>query len=395
MPNETYKPAILVNTAPLLHEERLEYYKLGLGPHDVTTIFLDDSSQQTGYSSVLGIFLDKISRKAKEDLDKMVEERLKEGRKKEPAEPEMFLFGQNRRPLMDCTEEFNLVSGHRRALEYTIAKYLSCRLKMPVYPVPELMQHPQHPFLIAKLDFVAVMMNPDTGEFDHPVNLQCRTDTHWNLDKLKEEIPPAHDIFCRAQMAVSGLDETILIYLCDNNEGATVIYRIPRGKTMEQKLIQSAKQFWASHVETEILPFPRAPSDGAARDIALYAENRLQYHRLPEIWERGMPELARQYAECKAVVDEQEQSLDEAKEALEAVKHKLSGYMLNKPEAVCGDLKMKWREYKSRTLDHEAFALAYPELYNRFVTERVKPGFEIRVKKPKKQAAKSGDAEAA
>lgn len=117
------------------------------------------------------------------------------------------------------------------------ARYLSCHLGAPVFPVPELMQHPQYPFLIAKLDFVAVLLNPETGEFDNPVNIHCRTDTNWNLSRLQEEIPAQHDLYCRAQMLVSGLKETILIYLCDNNEGGVVLYRIPSGKMMEQKLM--------------------------------------------------------------------------------------------------------------------------------------------------------------
>lgn len=382
---EEYKPNLLVDTSKLLFEERLEYYKLGLNPHDITTIFLDDSSQESGYTSVLGLFLEKMSRRPKEELDKMVEERIQEKRGKPLKEPELFLFGKNRRPVIDYGEDFNLSSAHRRALEYTMARYLSCRLGIPIFPVPELMQHPEYPFLIAKLDFVAVVMNPESGEFDYPVNVQCRTDTYWNLNKLQEEVPLAHDLNCRVQMAVSGLDETILIYLCDNNEGGVVFYRIPRGKVMEQRIIQCGKQFWSAHVESEILPFPRVPSDAAARDIALYAESRMQYHRPPEILERGMPELVRQYADYKAVVDERKQSLENAEDALAAVKLQLSKHMLGKPEAVCGDLKLRWREYKSRSVDHDALALAYPEIYSRYVTERVRPGFEIRMKKSKAQ----------
>lgn len=390
-----YEPILLTDTSKLLHEERLEYFKLGLGPRDLATICLDDASQKTGYTSVLGLFLEKVSRRSKDELDAQVEKRVMEKRSKPPVEPELFLFGKNRRPIIDYSSEYNYSAAHRRALEYAMARHLSCRLGAPVYPISELMQHPEYPFLIAKLDFVAVLLNPETGEFDHPVNLQFRTDYYWNKTSLEEEIPLAHELECRTQMLVSGLEETFLLYACDKGEDSIVSCHIPRSLTMEQKLIRCGKQFWCRHVESEILPFPRVPTDTASRDIAMYAESRKQYHRPPEVMEKGMPELVRQYAAYKATVDDRKESLEEAEDVLAAVKLQLSRYMLDRPEAVCGDLKLRWREYKSRSVDWEALELAYPQIYNRFVTEKVTPGFEVRMNKPKKMAEANDDHEAA
>jgi len=381
VPKKAYEPTQLVDTSRLLYDERQEYRKLGLGQNDAATIFLNDTMEKAGYNSVLGLFLEKVSRSSLEDLNTMVEKRIAEKPERELTVPDLPLFGVNRRPLINFDEDYNLTSGHGYALNTVMAKYLSCRLGVPVYKIPAILQHPQYPFMITSLDFVAVFCNPETGEFDRPVNIQCRTATHWKLDELKGQIPAAHDISCRHQMCVANLDETIIIYLCDNNEDGVVLYKVPRNEDMENKLIQMEKGFWSNHVEAEILPFPRLPSDAAERDIALYAKARLQYHKPPNILERGMPELIKEYAEYKRFADERKQAYEAAKKNLGDISFRLSQFMLDRPEAICGDVKMKWRQYKSRSLDHEALELAYPDIYNQFVTEKVKTGFEVRLKK--------------
>lgn len=391
MPKRAYEPILLTDTSRLLYDERQEYRKLGLGHYDAATIFLDNTMEKAGYNSVLGVFLDKVSRRPKEELDGMVEQRISENHVREPNIPELFLFGRNRTPIIRFDEDYNLTSGHGYALGTVMAKYLSCRLGVPVYKIPAILQHPDYPFMIASLDYIAVFLNPETGEFDRPVNIQCRTATHWKLNELQEKIPVAHDISCRHQMCVANLDETIIIYLCDNNEGGVVLYKVPRNEAMESKIIQAEKGFWSNHVEAEILPFPRNPSDAAERDIALYAEARLQYHRPPEILERGMPELVQEYAKYKWIADERKQAYDAAKEDLDGIAFQLSQYMLDRAEAACGDVRMKWRQYKSRTLDHEGLELAHPDIYNRFVTEKAKPGFEVRLKKSAKPPAELED----
>lgn len=381
MPKKAYVPITLADTSRLLYDERLEYCKLGLGQYDAATIILNDTLEKTGYDSVLGLFLDKVSRRPKEELDRMVEQRISDNRSRELIEPELFLFGANRRPVISIDADYNLSIGHASSLKILMARYLSCRLGVPVYKIPVILQHPEYPFMITGLDFVAVYWNPETGEFDRPVNIQCRTASHWKLDEIQAKIPMEHELSCRHQMCVANLDETILIYLCDNNEGGVVLYKVPRSDAAENRIIQAEKGFWTNHVETEILPFPRVPSDAAERDIALYANSRMQYHKPPEILERGMPELVQEFARYKALADAEKQAYEDTLEMLNHIKLQLSQFMLDRPEASCGDLKMKWREYKSRSVDYEGLALAYPDIYNRFITDNVKLGFEVRMKK--------------
>lgn len=294
----------------------------------------------------------------------------------------MTLFGVERRPVIDVNEEFELTIAHSYTLKRVIAKYLSVRLGVPVYSPSLLLQHPYHPYMLAKPDFIAVFPDPETGELNRLVNVKCKAATYWKLEELKSQIQVEHELLCRHEMAVADLDETILAYLCDNNEGGFVLYHLDRDRTAETKIIQCAKSFWNGYVEQGLLPIPTMPSDAAERDIALYAASRRRYRRPPDVIKRGMAELAAAYESQKEVCDHYKTAFEEAKEGLAQIEHQLSALMLDDAEGQCGDVKMRWTSRKTRSVDMDGLAAAYPDIYARFVTEKVKPGFEVKLKKP-------------
>lgn len=97
---------------------------------------------------------------------------------------------------------------------------------------------------------------------------------------------------------------------------------------------------------------------------------------------RGMAELAAAYESQKEVCDHYKTAFEEAKEGLAQIEHQLSALMLDDAEGQCGDVKMRWTSRKTRSVDMDGLAAAYPDIYARFVTEKVKPGFEVKLKKP-------------
>ena len=159
------------------------------------------------------------------------------------------------------------------------------------------------------------------------------------------------------------------------------LYRLDRDYGLETSIIQCAKSFWTENVEAGVLPLPAVPSDAAERDIALYAASRRQYRRPPILIEQGMPELVSAYTRQKGLCDQYKADLEEAKEQLKRLEFDLSAYMLDREEATCGDVKMRWTRRKTRSVDMDGLALAYPDIYARFVREKVTPGFEVRLKK--------------
>lgn len=381
MPKARYEALPLVDTSKLTFSERLEYQKLGIMAEELPTIYQNDRMEEVEYNSVLGLFLEKAGRKAKEELDRAVEKRREEGPAYPPIEPEATLFGVSRRPVVDVNEDFQLTIAHSYTLKTVLAKYLSVRFGVPIYRNTLILRHPHHPFLMARPDFIALFPDPETGELDRRVLVKCKAASHWRLEEIKTQVPAEQELLCRCEMAVTNIDEAILAFLCDNNEGGVVLYRLDRDYGMENSIIQCAKRFWTENVEAGVLPLPAVPGDAAERDIALYAASRRQYRRPPEILERGMPELTAAYIQQKTLCDQYKTELEKAKEGLRRLEFDLSAYMLDREEAFCGDVKMRWTQRKTRSVDMDGLALAYPDIYARFVREKVTPGFEVRLKK--------------
>jgi len=386
VPKARYEALPLVDTSGLTFSERLEYQKLGIMAEELPTIYLNDRMEEVEYNSVLGLFLEKAGRKSKEELDQAAAERQKKEKGCPAIDPELSLFGVSRRPIVDVNEDFDLTIAHSYTIKTVIAKYLSVRLGVPIYKNPLILWHPHHPYLMARPDFIAVFPDPETGELSRKVLVKCKTATHWKLDELNTQVPAGHELLCRCEMAVTNIDEMILVYLCDNNEGGIVMYQLDRDYQAESGIIQCAKRFWKENVEAGVLPFPAVPSDAAERDIALYAASRRQYHRPPEILERGMPELVQAYTEQKDLCDQYKTSLEDAKERLKQLEFQLSTHMIGREEALCGDVKMRWTQRKSRSVDAEGLKLAYPDIYARFVSEKVTPGFEVKLKRSARKA---------
>lgn len=376
-----YDATPFVDTFRLTFLERLEYQKLGIMAEELPTIYQNDQMKEVEYNSVLGLFLEKAGRRPKEELDREVEKRREEGPAYPPIEPETTLFGVSRRPVVDVNEDFQLTIAHSYTLKTVLAKYLSVRFGVPIYKNTLILKHPHHPYLMARPDFIALFPDPETGELDRRVLVKCKAASHWKLEEIKAQVPIEHELLCRCEMAVTGLDEAILAYLCDNNEGGVVLYRLDRDYGLETSIIQCAKSFWTENVEAGVLPLPAAPSDAAERDIALYAASRRQYRRPPVLIEQGMPELVSAYTRQKGLCDQYKADLEEAKEQLKRLEFDLSAYMLDRKEATCGDVKMRWTRRKTRSVDMDGLALAYPDIYARFVKEKVTPGFEVRLKK--------------
>lgn len=381
MPKARYDAVPLVDTSGLTFSERLEYQKLGIMAEELPTIYQNDRMEEVEYNSVLGLFLEKTGRKSKEELDREVEQRREEKPAYPPAEPETSLFGVSCRPVVDVNEDFQLTVAHSDTLKMVLAKYLSVRFGVPIYRNTLILQHPHHPFLMARPDFIALFPDPETGELDRRVLVKCKAASHWKLEEIKAQVPVEHELLCRCEMAVANIDEAILAYLCDNNEGGVVLYRLDRDYGLETSIIQCAESFWTENVEAGVLPLPAVPSDAAERDIALYAASRRQYRRPPVLIEQGMPELVSAYTRQKGLCDQYKADLEEAKEQLKRLEFDLSAYMLDREEATCDDVKMRWTRRKTRSVDMDGLALAYPDIYARFVKEKVTPGFEVRLKK--------------
>jgi predicted phage-related endonuclease len=373
MPSERYRPVPVVDTAGLNRDEWLEYRKHGFGASDMPVVM-----EQSKYKSVLALFLEKVSRRPIDELDKMVAERKAREAKEGPPSPPMF----GTQPLIIAPDsEFNLPAECGNALEPVIGKFLSTKLGVPVYKDTVMYRHPHHPFLFVDLDYMAILPDIGTGEINRHVIVECKTITSWKEKDVSFAPLHHHVIQCRAEMAVMNINEVILIYLCDNNEGSVYAYRIYRDYGKEAELIQRAKNLWKNHVMKEILPIPAVSTEAAWHEIAEHVNSGRRFEIPREFSEERLAELSRRYCELKQAVEAQGGPSGDTVTALEEIKLQLAPYLFSEKETVCGDLTLKWKHRMSRSMDYEGFKLAHPLLYAQFVTEKKSTWLDVKVNK--------------
>jgi len=373
MPNEQYEPIPFVDTAELTRSEWQEYRKHGFGASDMPVVM-----EQSEYKSVLALFQEKVSRRSIEEIDLMVSERKKlEATEGVPSPP---MFG-DLELIIDPGEEFNLPAECGNALEQVVGKYLSVKMGVPVYKNTMMYRHPIYPFLLVDLDYMAICPDPATGELNRRVIVECKTVTHWKENDVSFGPLYPHIIQCRAEMAVMNADEAIIVYLCDNNDSSFYAYRIYHDYSIEAEMIQTAKNLWMNHLVKEILPIPTVSSKAAWRELGEYAFSENRYEMSHDLSEQRLWELSQQYIEAKAAAEEQGKSADVAKIALEKLQLQLVPFLLSQKEVVCGDLTLRWRQKSSRSMDYDAFRLAHPFLYAKYVAEKTNTSFEAKMRK--------------
>lgn len=380
MPEES-RPVPFVDTAGLSRSEWLEYRKHGIGASDLPILM-----EVSEYKSVLALYQEKHSRKPLSELQETVRIRVETDKTRIHVKTSLT-DGHYGDPVIDpdCGSEFNLAAEVGNALEPVIAKYLSCRFGLPVYKDTMMYRHPEYPFLLVDLDYMMIAPDRKTCELNRLVIIECKTASWWKKDDWEDGVPYAYELQCRHAMCVMNVDEVFIICLFDNNEGGVAVYSITRDYNIEAQIIQCAKSFWEGHVEKGVLPNPTIPTKAAKRELAEYACRQEKYKPRPQLFERGLSDLVNEYEDLSFIQDVKKQEYEDAKEKLEAVKMKLSTFMFNYDEAVCGDLKLRWKVNNSRSVDHDGLRLAYPLIYAKFVKENHNLGFEVKAKKSSKQ----------
>lgn len=147
MPVEA-RPVPFVDTAGLSRSEWLEYRKHGIGASDLPVLM-----EASEYKSILALYQEKRSRKPLKELHETVRQRVKTDENRVNVKT-ILSEGHYGDPIIDPDKDFNISAEVGKALEPVIAKYLSCRLGLPVYKDTMMYRHPEYPFLFVDLDYV-------------------------------------------------------------------------------------------------------------------------------------------------------------------------------------------------------------------------------------------------
>lgn len=129
-------------------------------------------------------------------------------------------------------------------LEDIVAKEFEVRTGKKVRRLNKLLQHKDHPFMLANLDRVVV------GE---KAILECKTTSQYNKEAWEgDDIPAAYICQVQHYLAVTGYGKAYIAVLIGGN--SFVWKEIERDEEFIEILIQREQAFWENHVIADVPP---------------------------------------------------------------------------------------------------------------------------------------------
>lgn len=305
----------LINTADITREEWLHWRRKGLGGSDSAAILGLDR-----YKSPFEVYADKVGLKS-EDPDN---EAMRQG----------------------------------RDLEDYVAKRFEEATGKKVRRRNAILQHPEHPWMLANIDRWVVGEN---------AGLECKTTSVLNKTKFSQgEFPPHNYVQCVHYMAVTGATRWYLAVLVLNQ--AFHVFTIERDENEIQALIQAEKTFWENHVLKKIPPAPDGTESTSEVIKAMFPEARER--ETTALF--GYEEEIREYLDLDSQVKELETQRDAIKQDLQLVMQdaeigQAQGYVV------------EWKNTSRKSFDAKKFQKEQADLYNKYL----KPAQVVRVFKIK------------
>ena len=293
----------LADTKTLTHDEWLKVRQSGIGSSDAAVAL-----GLSRYKSPLSLWLEKTDRRPAADL----------------SDNEAVFWGSTLEPV----------------LAYVYAK----RTGLKVRRVNAVLQHAEHPFMLANLDREVL------GHADGIGTLEIKTAGYHSAQQWEQGIPLAYQCQVLHQLAVTGhawADVAVLIAGQDFR-----IYRVMRDEDKIADLIQREAAFW-QHVTEDTQPSPDGSDDAAEALQSLYPKDNSQTLDLSESSE--MNNLFELFLNAR-------QQKEEAG-ALEAqFKQQIQSSLGSASTAVFQEGKVSWKKAKDRVMpDIEKLTAHHPE----------------------------------
>lgn len=303
--------ATLVSTKSIDHDEWLRWRRTGVSGSDAAAILGLDR-----YKSPFDVYADKL------------------GLKQEQPDNEAMRQG--------------------RDLEnYVVLRFMEATGKK-VRRKNAILQHPEHPWMIANVDRLVV------GE---SAGLECKTTSVLNKSKFKQgEYPDNYYVQCMHYLAVTGLKKWYLAVLVLNKDFH--VFEIERDEDEIQALIEAEKHFWHEHVLKQIPPAFDG-SEAASECIkAMYPEARAGEIRPLYGMEDKLIEYLTLSAQIKDLEVQQAKLKQEIQAAMETAEEgRATGYIVT------------WKNRSRVSFDSTKFQKEHPDLYKAYL----KPAITYRV----------------
>ena len=258
----------------------------------------------------------------------------------------LWLEKTNRMPAADLSEKEAVIWG--TVLEPVLAKVYAARTGRRVRRVNAVLQHPDHPFMLANLDREVV------GKADCGI-LEIKTAGYHSAPQWEDGIPIAYQCQVLHQLAVTGhawADVAVLIGGQDFR-----IYRIERDDDKIADLIERESQFWAC-VQDNQQPEPDGSDDAGKALLSLFPADNGQTLDLSE-----SPEYNQLFAELLDLREQKE--VTERKES--EIKQRIQVALGTCTAALFQQGKVTWRKAKDRLVaDVDKISQEHPELIQQY-----------------------------
>ena len=338
-----YQPLVLVDTAQLARPEWLEYRRKGLGGSDAAAVL-----GISPFRTARDLYYDKLGIVTADDQENWV-----------------------------ALEVGNL-------LEDLVARIFAKKTGLKIYQRKCMFQHPQHPWMLADLDYLVELPDGKTAILEIKTTNYNAKDKWWYNGE--EIVPVYYESQGRHYMAVMNLDRVYYCCLYGNNEDEAIIRRIDRDMAYELELIALEQDFWENNVLAK-LPPPYLEDDG---DLILESLRRTMgpadADAPPVAFSKVQSAKVARYLELraeKAMYDADSKKIGNEMNRLKAL---IVADMGSSSSAVAEDgCTITWKASYSPGIFKEGLErlkVVHPDIYEEYVTYSERRNFHIKLPKP-------------
>ena len=246
-----------------------------------------------------------------------------------------------------------------KLLEPVVREEFTKRSGLSVQPVPFLLQHEEHIFMLANLD----------GMVDDPVYGRCvfeaKTSSAYKADEWEKGIPDSYYAQLQHYLAITGWKGAYIAALIGGND---FIYRfIPRDEAYIEKLINRETSFW-NFVKLRKMP----PADGSKATAEFL--KREYDNAKPDstvILPADSQKWLEQYHEANNELKAAEKKKSEAESNIKLL-------MGSHETAFIGKTEIRWPNIVSQRLDNKKLQMEEPELYEQYLNESTSRRFTVK-----------------
>lgn len=307
---------VLASTLNMTEDQWLEARRVGIGGSDAAAIL-----GMNKFKSPVGVYLDKIGQSPEEKMSS-----------------EAAYWGNT--------------------LEDIVAQEFSKRTGLKIRKRNAILQHPDHPFMIANVD--RLIVGVDEG-------LECKTASEYlKQEWTEDQVPASYLIQCQHYMAVAGFQAWWIAVLIGGNKFQ--FKRIERDEEIISHLIEQEKNFWENHV----LKLEPPMFDGSEASTKLL--NTL-YPISENNSEIELPDEADSLIEAIEQLKLEADQLDTKKTEYE---NQLKAMLGDVERGLASERVITWKSYETTRLDSKALKKDHPDLFEQYGKKSTARRFQIK-----------------